>query len=238
MQAFWHDFLYTPLLNILMFLYSGPATESLGLAIIMLTVLLRVVLLPLTLLDERSRYRYEKLNKKFEALERDFRTDPVKRSEKTRDLLKEHKVNYWSKVLVLGIQLLVLILLYQVFVGGIRFTAQEQLYTWVTAPAKVNTMFLGFDLKAKSLGWAVAVGVVLFLQIYGEQKRREHLIKRSDVMYLLFFPVFSVIVLLMLPMVKSLFVLTSLGFSMLVYFLRKMVIGTPKAGDGTVPAEK
>ena len=58
MNSFWHDFLYTPLLNFLMFLYSGPAVQDLGVAIIMLTVLLRVLLLPFTLLDERNRYRY------------------------------------------------------------------------------------------------------------------------------------------------------------------------------------
>lgn len=231
MQSFWHDFLYTPLLNFLMFLYSGPAAMNLGLAIIQLTVLLRVILLPLTILDERSRYRYEKLNRKFEAIERDFRTDPVKRAEKIRDLLKQNKVNYWSKVMVLGIQLIVLVLLYQVFVGGIKFTPQEQLYPFVEVPDKVNRMFLGFDLGEHSLAWAVTVGVVLFLQIYAEQKRREHLIKRSDVMYLLFFPIFSVVVLMMLPMVKSLFVLTSLLFSAAVFALRRKLFKVPKAGE-------
>ena len=69
MGHFWHDYLYTPLLNFLFFLYSGPAFGNLGVAVIELTVLLRTVLLPLTILEERSRYRFEKLNRRFESIE-------------------------------------------------------------------------------------------------------------------------------------------------------------------------
>ncbi len=231
MHSFWHDYLYTPLLNVLIFLYSGPASENLGVAVIMLTVLLRVALLPFTVLDERNRFRYEKLNRKFEAIERDFKTDHVKRAEKIRDLLKQHKVSYWSKVFVMGVQLLVLILLYQVFIGGIRFTPQEQLYSWVQAPAKVNTLFFGFDLAQKSLGWAAAVGIVLFLEIYTDQKRREHLIRRPDVMYLFLFPIFSIVVLLLLPMVKSLFILSSMFFTIFVAGARRLFFKVPAAGE-------
>lgn len=227
MAQFWHDFLYNPLLNFLMFLYSGPAFGNLGVAIIELTVLLRTALLPFTILDERNRFRYEKLNKKIEAIERDFKTDHVMRKEKIRELLRTHKVNYWSKVLVLGVQALVLVLLYQVFVAGIKFTRYEVLYDWVSVPSRINTNFLGFDLAQKSLPWALAVGILLFLQIYAVQKRREHLVTRSDMMYLFLFPIFSIVVLLLLPMVKALFILTSMLYSIIVFGLRQLFFRVP-----------
>jgi hypothetical protein len=56
------------------------------------------------------------------------------------------------------------------------------------------------------------------------QKQREHLVTRSDVMYLFLFPIFSTIVLMLLPMVKSLFVLTSMLFSMLVHLVRMLLV--------------
>ena|SRR5687767_7513267 len=227
MGQFWHDYLYTPLLNVLFFLYSGPAFGNLGVAIVELTVMLRFALLPFTVLEERSRFRYEKLNKKIEAIERDFKTDHVKRAERIRELLKEHKVSYWSKVVVLGVQALVLVLLYQVFTSGIRFTRYEVLYTWVKTPQDINTMFLGFSLAEPSALWAGIVAVLLFLQIYTVQKQREHLIRRSDVMYLFLFPVFTLVVLMLLPMVKSLFVLTSMLFSMFIFGARKAVFKVP-----------
>jgi len=222
MTHYWHDFLYTPLLNFLMFLYSGPAFGNLGVAVIELTVLLRALLLPLSIIDESNRSRYEHLNLRIDSLERDFKTDHVMRKEKIRELLKEHKVSYWSKFVLLGVQALVLVLLYQVFIAGIRFTHSEVLYSWVNAPAIVRTDFLGFNLAERSLLWAGAVGVLLFLQIYAVQKKREHLVTRSDVMYMFLFPIFTVILLLLLPMVKSLFVLTSMIFSMLIFMFRQV----------------
>lgn len=228
MGLYWHDYLYTPLLNLLFFLYSGPALMSLGLAIVMLTVALRLVLLPLSIVDERNRIRYELLNRRIESIERDFKTDHVKRKERIRELLKEHKVSYWAKVLGLALQAVVLVVLYQVFMGGLRFTESETLYSWVAPPSAIDTQFLGFDLAEHSLLWAGAVGVLLFLQIYAVQKQREHLVTRSDVMYLFLFPIFSVIVLMLLPMVKSLFVLTSMCFSMMVFAVRKLVVHLPK----------
>lgn len=232
MGQFWHDDLYNPLLNFLMYLYSGPAFGNLGVAIIELTVLLRMILFPFTVFDERSRYQYEKLSKKIGALERDFKADHIKRKEKIRDLLREHKVSYWSKVLVLGVQALVLVLLYQVFMGGIRFTPSEKLYSWVTVPPRIDTMFLGFDLAQKSLFWPSVVAVILFLQIYSVQKKREHLVTRADVMYMILFPVFTLVALLLLPMVKSVFILTSMFFSMFVFWLRQALF----RGNGPAPA--
>lgn len=228
MFAFWHDWLYIPLLNILIWLYQGPAMGSIGTAVIMLTIMLRLALLPLSIIEERNRFRYERLNRKIESIERDFKTDHVKRKERIRELLKEHKVSYWAKVVGLAFQALVLVLLYQVFLAGLRFTSGEALYAWVAAPSYIDTTFLGYDLAVKSLFWSGAVGVLLFLQIYAVQKQREHLVTRSDLMYLFLFPAFCFVALALLPMVKSLFVLTSMLFSMLIYAVRKAVVRLPK----------
>lgn len=222
-MEFWHDSLYTPLLNFLMFLYAGPAFGNLGIAVIELTVVLRLVLLPLSILDERNRFRYEKLDRRIEEIERDFKADHVMRKEKIRELLRAHKVNYWSKVIVLGAQLMVLILLYQVFIGGIRFTSQEILYSWVAAPIAVNTYFFGFNLAERSLFWSGIVAALLFMQIYTVQKQREHLVTKSDVMYLFLLPLFTLVILFMLPMVKALFILTSMIVTMVIFAARKIL---------------
>jgi len=222
MPVFWHDYLYTPLLNFLIFLYNWPAFGHLGLAVIELTVLLRLLLLPLSVVDERSRFRYEKLDRKVQTIERDFKGDPILKKEKVRELLREHKVSYWSKVGLLGIQLLVLVLLYQVFVGGIRFTHQEVLYSWVRMPDSINTTFLGYELGVRSLFWAGLAAAYLFVTIYTQQKQRVHLVTRSDIMYLLTFPIFTFVVLAMLPMVKSLFILTTMLFTTFVFAFRKI----------------
>jgi len=232
MGNLWHDYLYTPLLNILMFLYSGPAFGNLGVAVIELTAVLRLFLLPFSILDERNRFRFEKLNLRFEAIQRDFKNDVVMQKEKVRELLRTHKVNYWSKVMVLGTQLIVLILLYQVFLGGIRFSTPSELYSWVTPPVAVNTTFLGFNLAERNdWHWPAIVAIILFAEIYVSHKQREHLVTKSDVMYLFLFPVFTYFALWLLPIVKSVFILTSMLFTIFIFIVRKMFFKAAKAGE-------
>ncbi|MEK7211424.1 MAG: hypothetical protein AAB731_02225, partial [Patescibacteria group bacterium] len=60
----WHDWLYAPLLNVLIYLYNGIAGQSLGVAVVFLTVLLRLALLPFTVASVRNESFYEKMNKK------------------------------------------------------------------------------------------------------------------------------------------------------------------------------
>ncbi len=71
------------------------------------------------------------------------------------------------------------------------------------------------------------VGIVLFLEIAVALKRRAH-VDRSDLAYLLLFPFFSFLILWYLPMVKSIFILTSLFFSMLLHGVRIMVFKATK----------
>ena len=60
LATFWYLFLYQPLFNALIWIYSNIASGNLGWAVIWLTVFLRVVLLPLTFVSERNVRREEK----------------------------------------------------------------------------------------------------------------------------------------------------------------------------------
>ncbi len=212
---FWAHYLYEPLLNILIFIYGNLARENLGVAIILLTVALRIVLLPFSILANRSKVLYAQLDKKIIAIKHDFKNDPVLQKEQIRSLLSANKVNPWAKSITIGIQALVLVLLYQVFLGGIN-KSFTNLYRWVYHPDFINVKFLGFDLGQRSLVWALIVAVVLFIEIAISQKRRKQILMESEVIYRYFFPVLIFVVLYFLPMAKSLFVLTSLVFSFMV----------------------
>ncbi len=56
----WHDYLFAPLLNFLIWLYNGPAYENLGLAVVYMTVGLRLVLVPFSIIAERNNFKFEK----------------------------------------------------------------------------------------------------------------------------------------------------------------------------------
>lgn len=234
----WHDFLYTPLLNFLIWLYNGPAFENLGLAIIYLTVLIRIVLLPFTVISERSKLLYEKLAQKIKNIEHDFKNDPIKKKEMIRQIMKEYRVSPWAKVIVLAGQALILILLYQVFLGGINGKLGD-LYFWVTHPDFINTKFLGFDLgETRNLFWSGLVGIVLFLEIYFDSRSRPTGLTRSEVAYMIFFPAACFLVLWLLPIAKSIFILTSLFFSFFIILIRQRIKIRIKIEDNAIKIER
>jgi len=221
MSQIWHVALYQPLLNALFFLYGTFARENLGLAIIELTVAIRLILLPLSILSERKTAMLASLSERIDETTAHFKNDPVKQREEARKILKQHRVNPWAKAIVLAVQVLVLVLLYQVFVGGLRSEKLVDLYPSVRRPDFVNTMFFGFDVGIRNGWWAIAVGVVLFLEIMIAQRERRGTLERRDIFYRYAFPLFAVGMLSLLPMVKSIFILTSMAFSAILFGVRK-----------------
>jgi len=230
MSYLWTTFLYTPLLNVLIFLYERFAFNNLGLAVIELTVLLRLLLLPLSVLSERNALKFERLGKSLEVIEIETKGDSVRRRERIRELVRGEGVNPWAKALVLAIQALVLVLLYQVFIGGLNFSKLTRLYSWVPIPDYINPDFLGFDIGERSAILAGAVGVVLFLEVTANQRHAPGAITRSDQWYRLFFPAFVFLALWALPSVKSVFILTSMSFGFFLTGFRRLVFPVKKNG--------
>jgi YidC/Oxa1 family membrane protein insertase len=229
MALFWHAWLYAPLLNLLIYLYDAIGLGSLGIAVIGLTVVIRLILLPLSILSEKGALAFDRLQVRIRAIEEEPHTDPVDKNERIRALLKENKVNPWAKVATLLLQLLVLVVLYQVFMGGIN-RQLGALYSWVERPENLNTVFLGRELGRRSFWWALSVGVFLFVEIAVSLKRRAHL-ERSDLYYLFLFPAFVLLVLWYLPMVKSLFIMTSMLFSLFLSAIRYLIFKTRPASS-------
>jgi membrane protein insertase Oxa1/YidC/SpoIIIJ len=223
-ELIWHDFLYQPLLNLLILIYNNYTNFNLGLAVIYLTILLRLVLLPFTFVSERDKLRWERLNEEIKKIKDDYKKDPVLMKEIIRETLKKYRIRPWAKTVVLGVQLLVLIVLYQVFLGGLT-SKFDALYPWIIVPDFVNLNFLpikqlnfnGFHLATtKDLILPTLIGIILYFEIYFSQKARSEILTRSDMAYRLFFPLFSFFVLYYLPTVKSVFILTSIFFSIII----------------------
>ncbi len=225
----WHDFLYQPLFNVLIWFYNNWADQNLGWAVVYLTIMLRLVLLPFTIVTENTRIKNEELYEDVKRVDHEFKKDQVLKKEEIRKILKKRKVHPWAKSIVLGVQLLVLILLYQVFLRGITGEKMVKiLYESVDFPGKINTIFYGFDLaQVHDYIWSGVVAIWLGLEIYfALSKRKAHM---ADLVYFVFFPAFVFLALWWLPMVKSLFILTSMLFSAILHQFMKLLYSKPKA---------
>ncbi|MBI5728133.1 MAG: YidC/Oxa1 family membrane protein insertase [Candidatus Magasanikbacteria bacterium] len=234
LAMFWYTFLYQPVFNLLIWLYTGWAGGNLGWAVVILTVLLRLVLLPFTLVTERDHIRDEALSKDFERLNKAFVNDPVMKKQEIRKVLRRRRMRPWAKRVVLLVPALVWVLLYQVFLQGISGEKLlRTLYRGVDFPGAINAVFFGFELGHRhDLLWSGIVGLYLFLDIYLGFRRRGHGVTRSDLYYVLLFPLAVMGALWWLPMVKSLFILTSMLFSDIIYQLSRFMFKPASLASG------
>lgn len=228
---FWNDVFYQPLFNVLIWIYNNWTDQNLGWAVVYLTIMLRVVLLPLTVVEEKNKRKNDELLEDIKRIDKDFGNDQVLKKEEIRRALRKKRVKPWAKTLSLGIQALVLVLLYQVFLRGI--TGQKLLhilYPSIDFPGVINTIFYGFDLaQTHTYIWPGIVTVVLFLEIYKEYSARKFIMNKRDLLYFFLFPCAVFVILWYLPMVKSLFILTSMLFSVIIEFSFKLFSRPKKA---------
>lgn len=219
--SLWDTYLYHPVFNGLIWIYNNWTDQNLGWAIVYLTLLLRAALLPFTIVNEMARVKNKELEKDVDRISHDLANDPILKNEEIRRILRKRRVKPWAKVVVLGIQLLMLVLLYEVFLRGI--TGEKilsVLYPAIEFPGKINTVFYGFELgQYYSIFWPSIVTVYLAVEIYLGFKSRKDNLTKADLSYFILFPAAIFIVLYYLPMVKALFVFTSLVFSTFVHFL-------------------
>jgi YidC/Oxa1 family membrane protein insertase len=143
---FFNSFIYEPLYNALAFIVSVVPGGDLGVAIIVLTLLVR-------LLPKLQELR-EKLKDNKEELAR-----------QTMALFKEHKVNPFASIFLVLLQIPVILGLYFVFLneGAVGSFDPALLYSFVPPPETVSSLFLGLiDLTGKSLVLAILVAVSQF----------------------------------------------------------------------------
>lgn len=155
--------LYKPLLNGLAFLTTVIPGNDLGVAVIVLTVFVRVLLLPLTHKATKSQIALKTLEPEIRKIRTQTKNE-AERGKLIMELYRTHGINPFSGCSMIIIQLPVLFALYFVFVRGINFSP-EDMYSFVTISDAIRTKFLGFwELAQPSMFWAIAAGAAQFFQ--------------------------------------------------------------------------
>ncbi|MEK9168453.1 MAG: YidC/Oxa1 family membrane protein insertase [Patescibacteria group bacterium] len=150
MSELFNKILYQPLFNVLVFLYQYLG--DLGVAIIILTVLIRVVLFPLFYKGAKDQAIMQRLAPKIKEIQTNHKNNREEQAKALMGLYREHKVNPLSSFLLILVQLPILIALYQVFMKGL------------VGPDFLDLNFLGLiDLSKKS---AIIVGLAAVAQYF------------------------------------------------------------------------
>ena len=165
MLGIYNEILYRPLFNIMVYLQTLIPGGDLGVTIIVLTVIIRVLFMPLSLKMIKSQKLMKDLAPKIEEVKTKFKNDTAAQSAAILKLYKENNVNPLSGCLPLLIQLPILIALYQVFIKGITEESLVLLYSFISAPETVGHSFLGvFDVVKNSHTLTLIAGGLQFIQ--------------------------------------------------------------------------
>lgn len=156
--------LYQPLYNLLVVLYDLIPGGGIGLAIILLTIIVKGALLPLTFKSLKAQKELQEIQPRIAEIKEKYKDDKENLAKELMAVYKNHNVNPFASCLPTIAQLVVFIALYQVLRAGISTIDPSLLYSFVHNPGSMGHMFLGIDLSVVSIPLAVLAAIAQFFQ--------------------------------------------------------------------------
>lgn len=167
MTSFFTTVFYQPIYNVLVFLMNLLPWADAGIIIILVTIIVRLVLFPLSQKSIRTQLKMKEIGPELETLKLKYKNDKQEQARQTMAFYKQKGVNPFSGFFAILIQFPIIISLYQIFyAGGISKIDPALLYSFVHVPAHtVSMVFLGFvSLVNKNIIFALLAAVTQFLQ--------------------------------------------------------------------------
>ncbi len=167
-SSFFNAAFYNPIYNALVALVALVPGGDVGVAVILLTVVIRLILLPFSLSAARTQRAMKNIEPKIKELKERHKGDKEKEALETLALYREEKVNPFASILTVFIQIPVLLALYWVFYYEPFSTVNTaRLYALTPVPSFISLEFLGLiSVAGKSITLAVLAGVTQFLQAH------------------------------------------------------------------------
>lgn len=171
-------FISAPFLNFLILIASLTPGHNLGVAILVLTLAVKLLLFFPTQHALEGQKKMQMLQPKVNALKAKYKDDPKRLQEETMNLWKEYKINPFQSCLPMVIQFPILIGLFYVIRDGSNLALSHHLIYGVyqNLPWHFGTNFLGLDLLTPNIYVMPVLLVVLqFLQMkltFSIQKRK------------------------------------------------------------------
>ncbi len=139
----WFDILAKPMLWLLNFFHDY--TKNYGIAIILVTVLIKGVFWPITQKGMKSMKNMQKLQPKVAKLKEKFKDDPAKMNQEMMAMYKTYKVNPVGGCLPMVIQIPFFFALYRVLMAAIELR-HAPFMLWINDLSAPDRLWLGFDI--------------------------------------------------------------------------------------------
>src|SRR3989338_5041196 len=166
MLAILKPIFYTPLYNGLIFLIGILPGHSVGVAVILFTCLVKLILSPLSHKAAKFQLEMKMHEGELNRIKEQLKNDKQAQGKAVLDFYRAKNINPFAGILPLFIQIPIVIALYYVFYGGgLPAVDTGLLYSFVPVPTP-DMHFLGLDMLEKSLLLALLAGASQFLQAH------------------------------------------------------------------------
>lgn len=225
------SFIYQPFLNVLVGFYwlLGRFTEGdpdMGIAVILLTLLIRLLLLPLSLVGHRSEKERRQIAQKVKEVETIYAAEPIKREAAKKKILRRSGGVVFGELVTLCIQVMIALMLYKIFRTGLEGEDLHLIYSFMPdIHLPFNLMFLdSIDLSKTSLRLNLLQSLLIFVLETISLYTSPYPVSRNEVVRMqLVLPVVSFLIFITMPSGKKLFIITTLIVSIVIASVRAVI---------------
>ncbi len=215
---------FNPIYNGLIFLIANFSWLDMGMAVIVITIIVKLLMFPLTKKSIKLQVIQKRIDPDIKKIKKEYKDNKEEQARKIMDLYKKNDLNPLSGIAIMLIQIPIIFALYFVFLkGGLPEINIDILYSFVKTPTEINTMFIGLiDMLEKSLFLAILAGISQYIQIQlilpkidfkrnNNQKRdfKEDLMRSMNLQMKFIMPIIIIVIAYNLPSAIALYWITS-----------------------------
>jgi len=161
-----HTLFYKPMYNILILILDILPTHDVAIAVILLTVLIKIILLPLSHKMFRTQIIQRKIQPLITKIQEEYKDNKQMLGVKMLEVYKEHKLNPFSSILLMIIQIPIVFALYFVFAnGGLPEINTGDLYSFVPHLTNINHVLYSIDFTKANIFVGFLAALFQYIQI-------------------------------------------------------------------------
>jgi YidC/Oxa1 family membrane protein insertase len=210
MINFFTTIFYQPILNLVVFIYNYLPGHDIGLTIIILTLIIKLILYPLSKKSIEGQKALQTLQPKLDEIKKQYADNKEGMSRAMMELYKKEKVNPLSSCLPLLIQLPFFWAIFKVFRDELQGKTLVLIYPFISNPGTISPItFGGLDFSKPNIVLAILAGVSQFFQakmmpmkpaaIKTDGAKDENMMAIMNKQMLYFMPALTIFICLTLP---------------------------------------
>lgn len=202
-----------------------PDQNNMGWAVIILTLLIRLLLLPITLASERSEAERRRIHEEYEAIQTEHASNHLMREKLTKQLLRANPRVLLAEGFMFLIQVGIAAMLWWIFSVALKGEGAHLIYSFLPKiDLSQDFTFFGYDLDQPHWQFNIVQTMLIFLVETVGLRTSPYKVSRNDALrYQIILPVVSFAFFSFMPGGKKLFVITTLSFSLVVMITRMLV---------------